>query len=67
MKHNKEVLLVESRAESDAYTGERKGPWYPCGYEVHRTKKMAEKEIQLFMGVHCLYPYRISKYRRVGP
>ena len=36
------IWLVESREESNMETGARRGPWYPCGYEVHRKKKDAE-------------------------
>jgi len=61
---NNEVWIVETREESDIHTGKRKGPWYPCGYEVHRTKVEANKEGLRLLGPG---PYRVVLYRRVKP
>jgi hypothetical protein len=57
------IWLVESREESNIYTGARRGPWYPCGYEVHRKKKDAEVEVAKLGGRG---PYRAVQYVRKG-
>jgi len=55
------IWLVESRAESNPHTGACKGPWYPCGYEIHRKKKDAKVEIEKLGGRG---PYRAVEYVR---
>jgi len=59
---NNEVWIVETREESD--TGERTGPWYPCGNWACSTKKEAHREAAHLLGRG---PYRAVLYRRVKP
>jgi len=57
------IYLVETREESNHITGERRGLWYQCGYEIHHTKRSAMKEIKEFKMGHDA-PYRVVEYVR---
>ena len=55
----REVWIVECRDESNHATGERNGPWYPCGYESHRMRKDALIEARNLGGPG---PFRAIRY-----
>ena len=59
------IWIVEGREESNPHTGARRGPWYPCGWYAHRTKKEAQKEIESFRAVRFNRgPFRAARYVR---